>query len=76
MAQNIRKVKTNNSESNIYRLDQLILKIPKSALYHDNIIRSYYIGMMLNNLGCIVPNFVPILGKTGYSCTRIYTKRK
>lgn len=58
MAQDMKKIKTDNSESIIYRLDQFILKVPKSAVYHDNIIRSYYIGMILNNLKCILPNFV------------------
>lgn len=58
MAQNMKKIKTESTESNVYRLDNFILKIPKSALYHDNVIRSYYVGKILNNLECIVPNFV------------------
>lgn len=61
------KVKTDSLESNIYRLDNFILKIPKSGQYHHNLIRSYYIGMILNNLRCIIPNFVSTLGIFSYN---------
>jgi hypothetical protein len=66
IVQNMKKIRTDNSESNIYRLDNFIFKIPKSALYHDNIIRSYYIGKILNNLSCILPNFVNTTGIFSY----------
>lgn len=62
MVRRMKKIKTNNSESTIYRLDQFIIKIPKSATYHDNVLRSYYIGTILNKLVHIVPNFVCTLG--------------
>lgn len=67
MAQNMKKIRTSNSESTIYRMDEFLIKIPKSALYHDNIIRSYRIGSILNNLRHIVPNFVSTLGIFSYN---------
>mgnify|MGYP003404416114 CR=1 FL=1 len=66
MVREMKKMKTDSSESFIYRLDNFLLKIPKNAKYNDNILRSYYIGMNLNNLKWIVPNFVPTLGIFSY----------
>jgi len=66
IAKNMKKIRTDGTESSIYRLDQFLLKIPKSSLYHQNMIRSYYIGTVLNNLKPIVPNFVRTLGIFSY----------
>jgi hypothetical protein len=62
MAKKMKKIRTDSIEANIYLLDKMILKIPKSATYHDTVIRSYYIGTILNNLSYIVPNFAQTLG--------------
>ena len=63
---NMKKIKTNKCESNIYLLDNFLVKIPKTSLYDNNLIRSYYVGKILNNLRHIVPNFVCTLGLLSY----------
>lgn len=51
--------KLKNSESIIYVIDKnTICKVPKNDNYNDNIIRSYYIGKVLNTLQYILPNFM------------------
>jgi hypothetical protein len=51
--------KLKNSESIIYLVDKnTICKVPKNDNYINNIIRSYYIGKVLNTLQYIVPNFM------------------
>jgi hypothetical protein len=51
--------KLKNCESIIYLIDKnIICKVPKNDNYNDNIIRSYYIGKVLNSLQYILPNFI------------------
>ena len=58
---NLVKVSVSCRESRIYRFKSspIIIKIPKKSIYHDNIIRTYYIGMELNKLH--IPNFIRTL---------------
>jgi serine/threonine protein kinase len=57
-----KKLLSTSSESIIYKVGETILKIPKSNIYVNNLIRSYYIGNVLNNLICKIPNFVYTTG--------------
>jgi hypothetical protein len=52
-------------ESKVYKSREknpVIIKIPKQSVYHDNAIRAYYIGMEINKVERIVPNFINTLG--------------
>jgi hypothetical protein len=60
----IRRMNVKCRESNVYRSKEknpVIIKIPKKSIYHDNAIRAYYIGIELNKLEKIVPNFINTL---------------
>lgn len=63
----MRKLDTKGKESLIYQSTTwtripVIIKIPKKTEYHDEVIRSYYIGMAMNKLRYKVPNFVYTFG--------------
>lgn len=61
----IKRMNVKCRESKVYKSKEknpVIIKIPKKSVYHDNAIRSYYIGMEINKLERIVPNFINTLG--------------
>lgn len=60
--QNMKKLKINSSESNLYIFNDYIIKIPKTKAYHNNLVRTVCIGKILNNISLLIPNFVKTVG--------------
>ncbi len=64
----LRKIGAKSVESNIYesklfsKTVSIILKVPKTTEYHNELIRTYFIGMHMNKLRLLIPNFVYTFG--------------